>query len=109
MSEDVWDSAWKVKLRDGKLRTPFRHFTAIASGVVGELAEGYSCRPGTAFMGIKTWASSTEESADMLVEIGEQIGFRADGSVEVFETEPVQPPREEPYGYDITFTPFDGE
>ena len=75
LNADQTDKDWKLKLRYGKLTTPFHHYTAIAEGVVGKLAEGFSCPPGTAFMGMKTWASSTEESGDMITAFGSQIGF----------------------------------
>jgi hypothetical protein len=101
------DPSWKVQLRYGKIQTPFRHFTALAEGTVGELADGFECPPGRAFMGMNTWASSTDESADMIRVIGKQIGFTITGNIRIYETEPQQPPREKPYGYDITFTPFD--
>jgi len=97
---------WKLKLRYGKLQTPFKHFTAIGEGVVGELKDGFSCPKGSAFMGMKTWALSTEQSADMLRVIGSQLGFELTGNVQVYETEPVDPPSERPYGYSIQFTPF---
>jgi hypothetical protein len=103
------DKNWKLKLRYGKPTTPFHHYTAIAEGVVGKLAEGFSCPPGTAFMGMKTWASSTEESGDMITAIGSQIGFTITGDIQIYETEPEQPPRDKPFGYDIKFTPFDSE
>ena len=60
-------------------------------------------------MGMKTWASSPDESADMVRVIGSQIGFTVTGRIQVYETEPVQPPGDTPRGYDITFTPFDSE
>ena len=99
--------SWKLKLRYGKLNTPFHHYTSIAEGMVGELADGFVCRAGSAFMGMKTWASSDEESADMIRVIGRQIGFIVTGRIQVYETEPQQPPKDNPYGYDISFTPFD--
>ena len=102
------DRTWKLKLRYGRLKTPYTHYTAIAEGVVaGELTEGFSCPPGPAFMGMRTWASSPEESADMLRAIGRHIGFTVTGRIDIFETEPQEPPRENPHGYDINFTPFD--
>ena len=58
-------------------------------------------------MAMKTWASSDEESADMIQVIGKQIGFIVTGRIQVYETEPQQPPKDNPYGYDISFTPFD--
>jgi hypothetical protein len=97
---------WKLDLRYGRMTTPFKHFTAIADGVVGDLVEGFECPPGTAFMAMKCWASSTDESADMIQSIGEQIGFKVTGKIEVFVTEPEQPPGNNPHGYDIGFTPY---
>lgn len=98
---------WKLKLKYGKLKTPFHHFTVIAEGMVEELEEGFECRPGKAYMGMKTWATDAEESADMIKGIGEHIGFRVTGKIEVFTTEPKEPPGENPRGYDIQFTPYD--
>lgn len=98
---------WKLKLRYGKLTTPYSHFTVLAEGMVGDLEEGFECRRGKAFMAMKVWASSTDEAADMIQSIGEQIGFEITGKIEVFDTEPQDPPQEDPFGYDINFTPFD--
>lgn len=100
---------WKLKLRYGRLQTPYTHYTVLADGEVRELAEGFNCRPGKAWMGMKAWATSTGESVDMIKAIGEQIGFLVTGSIEVYSTDPVEPPRENPYGYDIQFTPYDEE
>jgi hypothetical protein len=97
---------WKLKLRYGKLTTPFKHYTVIAPGEVGDLADGFECVKGNAYMGIKVWAESVDESADMIQSIGEQIGFIVTGDIEIYETDPEQPPQEDPFGYDITFTPF---
>jgi hypothetical protein len=107
VSEGEPDDSWKLKLRYGRLETPFTHYTAIAEGIVGQLVDGFFCRPGPAFMGIKTWAESADESADMARVIGSDIGFTVTGRIQVYETEPVQPPGEKPRGYDITFTPYD--
>ena len=109
MEADRPNKNWKLELRYGKRQTPYRHYTAIAVGVAGQLIEGFTCPPGNAVMGMKTWASSPEESADMIHEISDQIGFAVKGKVRVYDTEPTQPPREDPYGYDITFTPFASE
>ena len=98
---------WKLKLRYGKLSTPYQHFTVLANGIVGELIEGFECRPGKAYMAMKTWASSVDESAEMIQVIGEQIGFTVTGKIEVFDTEPVEPPEDKPHGYDIQFTAYD--
>ena len=103
------DRDWKLRLRYGKLKTSYKHYTVIAEGVVSEEMEDFSCPPGNAFMGMKAWASSADESADMIQSIGEQIGFAVKGRIQIYETEPTQPPRENPYGYDIEFTPFASE
>ncbi len=98
---------WKLKLRYGKIKTPYKHYTAIGDGVVEELSDGYECSEGNAVMSIKTWATDTEESADMLRVIGNQIGFKASGKVEIYVTEAELPPKDNPFGYDIKFTPYD--
>lgn len=106
MSEPV-ETDWRLKLRYGQLQTPFKHYTVLAEGVAGQLSPGFSCRPGRAWMAMKTWASSGDESMDMIQAIGEQIGFKVTGKIYLYDTEPSEPPREEPFGYGITFTPFD--
>ncbi len=103
--EDETD--WKLKLRYGKETTAFTHYTVLAVGVVGNLAEGFECPEGNAIMGMKTWATSSDESAEMIQNIGNQIGFEVTGEIQIYETEPEQPPKENPHGYDINFTPFD--
>ncbi len=100
------DKNWKLKLRYGKTQTEYKHFTVLADGIVHDLQEGFECAPGNAWMSMKTWALSTEQSADMISTIGEKIGFECTGTVEVYETEPAQAPKENPYGYDIKFTPY---
>ena len=106
MESEPLHTGWKAQLRYGKLKTTFQHYTVIAEGVVGKLAEGFSCEPGNAFMAMKTWAASSDESADMIRVIGEHIGFTVTGKVLIYETEPKEPPSERPRGYDIGFFPF---
>ena len=36
MEIDESEKDWKLKLRYGKLKTPYQHYTAIAEGVAGE-------------------------------------------------------------------------
>src|SRR2546421_6827663 len=107
MDDDTVDKDWKLKLRYGQLPTPFKHYTAIAEDIVGDLAEGFSCRSGNAFMAMKTWASSADESAEMVQVIGEKVGFQVTGNIQVYDTEPAQPPQSKPFGSDISFTPLD--
>ena len=106
MNTEQPEKDWKLKFRYGKLETPYQHFTAIAEGIVGELAAGFSCPKGNAFMAMKTWASSSGESADMVKVIGAQIGFTVTGRINIYVSEPTQPPNDKPLGYDIKFTPF---
>ena len=64
-------SDWKLKLRYGKLKTPFSHFTVLADGKVIKEMDG--------------------------------------DSILVYDTAPEEPPRDNPYGYDIKFTPYTEE
>lgn len=100
---------WKLDLRYGRLTTEFSHFTAIAEGRIQRPIAGFVSRPGPAFMAMKTWASSAGESADMVRVIGAELGFEVTGRVEVFETEATEPPRANPHGYGIHFTPFEAK
>ena len=109
MSDEDKNKNWKLKLRYGKLKTPFQHFTLIADGIVGDLIDGFSCRPGRAFMAMKVWASSNDEAFDMIRAIGEQIGFTVTGRIHLYETPPDVPPRHNPHGYAIAFTHYDDE
>lgn len=106
MSEVPANRNWKLELRYGRLVTPYRHFTAIADGVAGELQAGFECPPGPAVMSMKTWAQDADESAHMARVIGQQIGFSAGARIEIYETEPEQPPGDHPHGYDIRFVPY---
>ncbi|MFT3896337.1 MAG: hypothetical protein QM719_01330 [Thermomonas sp.] len=98
---------WKLKLRYGRISTPYKHFTIVADGVSREMAEGFECRPGPAVMAMKGWATDVDEAVDMIRFVGEKIGFSVSGKVEVYDTEPEDPPREKPFGYDISFVPYD--
>ncbi|WP_206099632.1 hypothetical protein [Rheinheimera riviphila] len=98
---------WKLKLRYGKETTPYKHFTALSDGLVGDMVGGFECPKGPAIMAMKTWATDAGESADMLRVIGAQIGFEATGEIQVYETEPEQPPKDNPFGYGINFTSYD--
>lgn len=109
MSDGQSDDSWKLKLRYGRLETPYTHYTAIADGIAGQLVDGFSCRPGPAYMGLKTWAESADESADMARVIGSDIGFTVTGRIQVYEVEPLQPPGENPRAYDIKFTSYDSD
>ena len=109
MPKGTQNQNWKLQLRYGRLVTPYKHFTAIADGVAGMLQDGLICRPGNAFMSMKTWATNAAEVAHMVRQIGQQVGFTASDRIQVFETAPEQPPGDKPCGYDIRFVPYDGD
>ncbi|MBT5855801.1 hypothetical protein HOH87_04105 [bacterium] len=90
-----------------KEKTAFSHFTILAEGIANNPLEDFECPKGSAVMGIKAWASNSDESRDIIQVIASQIGFEIVGDIQIYETEPSQPPKENPYGYDIIFTPFD--
>lgn len=97
---------WKVQWREGRLKTPYRHFTAMVEGLVVELSMGFTCPPGYAFMVMKAWAASPDDAVDIVQVMSGQIGFTLTRPVYVFESEPALPPQNHPYGYDVDFTPF---
>jgi hypothetical protein len=103
---NVEDKDWKLKLKFGKLKTEFKHYTALAEGEVHKLKDGFVCPPGQAIMAMKTWAIDENQSIDMIKVIGEQIGFVVTGRTYIYDTDPESPPKQNPYGYDINFTPF---
>lgn len=55
---------------------------------------------------MKVWATDYDEAVDMIRNIGNQIGFTVTENIEIFDSEPNQPPGEDPFGYEINFTPF---
>jgi hypothetical protein len=97
---------WKLQLRYGRLTTEFSHFTVIADGVAGKLAEGFTCPPGPAWMTMKAWAENASEAGHMIGLIARHLEFSITGEVLVYDTEPDQPPQTEPHGYGIVFTPY---
>jgi len=99
--------AWKLDLKSGKLNTPFEHFTILADGEVENEIEGFDAPKGNAIMGIKVWATDIEESPYMVKSVGSQIGFNVTGEIQIYKTEPEQPPRDNPFGYDIQFTAYE--
>jgi len=108
-NKDQHPSDWKLKLRYGKLHTPYKHFTAFAEGRMGKESSGFQCPLGPAWMAMKMWATDADESGDMIQVIGRQIGFTVTGRIKIYDTEPIEPPRDKPFGYDISFTPFTDE
>ncbi|XVJ64613.1 MAG: hypothetical protein HEQ40_05900 [Lacibacter sp.] len=100
------ENDWKLKLRYGKIKTPYQHFTVIANGTAKDVDIDFNCADGNAFMGMKVWASSENEAAELVEVIGKQIGFTVTGNIEIYNSEPLEPPKENPFGYHIRFTPY---
>ena len=59
MTEDPSEPDWKLKLRYGRLTTPYSHYTVLGDGVMTIRDNDFGCPLGTASMAIKVWASST--------------------------------------------------
>lgn len=97
---------WKLKLRYGKINTPYKHFTVIGNCKIGQLDKNFSCPTGRAFVGLRIWATTVNQAIEIFENIGEQIGYLSIGKIEVYSTEALQPPKDEPYSYDIRFTPY---
>jgi hypothetical protein len=58
-------------------------------------------------MSMKIWASGHDEAFEMIRVIGGHLGFSVAGKIELYETDPSDPPGEHPHGYDISFTAYD--
>jgi len=95
---------WKLKLRYGKLKTPYQHYTAIVPVLINAYIEDFNAEPGTAYGGFKIWAMDTEEVVDIVESIAQQTDFVITGKIEIYKTDPVQPPQESAYAYDINFS-----
>ena len=89
--------------------TDFTHYTLLADGEVFEPNEDFGTEPGPCIMAMKVWAKDPEQAADMIAAIGQQLGFRLEGELQVFVTEPEEPAEEQPFGYDVQFTSYDDE
>ena len=98
---------WKLRLRYGRLDTPYSHFTLLGAGELAASLEWSDCPPGPAILGMKIWASSHDEAFAVFSAVSEQIGFAITDKIDLYETDPSEPPRENPYGYDLNFTPFE--
>ena len=43
---------------------------------------------------------------DILMLIGKRLGFKMDGELQVYVTEPDVPAEDQPFGYDVQFTTY---
>lgn len=98
---------WFLKLKYGKSKTPFQHYTLIAKGIAGELKEGFSCPAGEAYMGMSVWASSEQEASEMMANISEDIGFALSDRIQIYKSKPIELPGDQPHGYGINFHSFE--
>ena len=103
------DKDWKLKLRYGKMKTPYQHFTAIAEGVVVAPDNSLQCPTGPAIITMRTWATDPAQSAQILQSLGDELGYEITGDIQIYETDPERPPKENPYGYGLNFTPIEND
>lgn len=89
--------------------TGLTHYTLLADGEVVEPNEEFGTEAGPAIMAMKVWAKDPDQAVDMIVDIGQQLGFRPSGELQVFVTEPEEPEEDEPFGYDVQFTAYSGD
>ena len=100
-------SDWKLKLRYGKLETPFSHFATVTKGAFDEAFPEYGCPAGDAVMGLKVWAANADEAALVSRAFGQSLGFSASGDTEVYDVPPDEPPKQKAHVYHWTFHPFE--
>jgi hypothetical protein len=98
---------WKLKLRYGRMKTAFHHFTVLAEGEVVSPNKDFGTGLGPSFFGMKVWASDSDEAIDMVRAIGQHLGFASTGRIYVYDTDPTEPPGTEPHGYELKFTPYE--
>lgn len=101
------DKDWKLKLRYGKIRTPYQHFTAIAEGVVVKSDNSLQYPAGPAIITLRTWARDSGQSIELIQSLGNELGYDITGNIQIYETDPERPPKDKPYGYGLNFTPFE--
>ncbi|MBR6042620.1 MAG: hypothetical protein IKP37_08315 [Paludibacteraceae bacterium] len=103
---------WYLKLRYGKIKTPYQHYVVILDGYADRELHDYEsnvCPKGNAFMSFKVWAKDADEAAEIACSIASSIGFqvaKSNHTVFVYSTKPERPPKENPYAYDSKFFPY---
>jgi hypothetical protein len=98
---------WKLLLRYGRLKTPYEHFTVLADVCVIEADADLGSQLGPAWLAMKAWASSADAAGELVAAIAPQIGAEVGGRVEVYSSEPAEPPRDVPFAYDPSFTAYE--
>lgn len=89
--------------------TDLTHYTLLADGEVFAPNADFGTEPGPCIMAMKVWAKDPEQAADIIVAVGEQLGFRPDGELQVFVSAPEAPEEDEPFGYDVQFTSYEDD
>lgn len=103
---------WRLKLRYGKIKTPYHHYVVMLDGYAESELTDYDsnvCPQGNAWMSVKVWANDADEAAEIARAIASSIGFqvsKSNHSILVYSTEPDMPPKENPYAYDSKFFPY---
>ena len=108
MKEEIKD--WFLKLRYGKIKTPFHHYTVLVDVFTEKEITDYNsnvCPKGNAWMGVKVWANDADEAADIARMLASNLGLALNNDIQVFSTKPEMPPQEKPFAYDSKFTPYD--
>lgn len=105
------DKNWLQKLKLGKIKTQFHHYTVLVDVFAEEDITDYEsnvCPKGKAWMGVKVWATDTEEAGDVAFQLAQSLGFEIN-EIQIFNTEPEQPPTENPSAYGVNYTPYEEE
>jgi hypothetical protein len=97
-------SDWKLKLRYGRLTTPYKHMTLLVDGILDN-EEGRS----RAIMAGKVWDKTSELAMDLIADLAPRLGFDPDGRWYVYDTDPEQPPGDSPSVYGVNFTRYEGD
>ena len=95
---------WKLKLRYGRIETPYEHFTLIAPVIINQYIADFNAQPGKAYAAMKIWALNDEQSIEIFQSVADQTGFSIAGNIEIYKTEPENPPKENPFAYNINFS-----
>jgi hypothetical protein len=94
---------------DGNGGSDFSHYAVIADGEIVEADPTRGLFIGPSVMSVKIWARDTDEAADMIIALANQMNFKIADRIEIYETEPDRAPEDRPFGYDLNFTPYDPE
>lgn len=97
---------WKQQLASGEQSTAFTHYALVADGALVKDDAQRGLKAGPCVMSLKVWATGTEQAADMIVSIGDAQGFKIADNVDVYATAPDRAPQDQPYAYDLNFTPY---